>query len=295
MTQSLQHDRPLRTGDPGYTPYDKRKLSYAQTFQEPWRIRTIRAVELMTGKLPLLRKIREFEARGVVGGNEFWDRALDVMGIELKTPAEQIARLPRTGPVVVVANHPHGLVDGMIFAAMIGKVRTDYRILSRSLLTGVKEVSEFLIAVPFPHEEDSFQASIRMREQTMAHLKGGGVVALFPSGQVAHAKTWFGPAEEAPWNPFTARLVRRSGATVVPMYFPGQNSRLYQIAAQTSATIRQGLLLHEVVHSLNKPQAPVIGTPITPAEMEPWHDRPGEFIAWLRERTLALKDQVAQF
>jgi putative hemolysin len=292
VTQSPDQTRPLRAGDPDYIPYDKRKLSYAQTFQEPWRIRTIRAIEWMTGKIPLLRKIREFEERGVVPGNAFWEQALEVMGVELKTPPEQIARFPKTGPVVVVSNHPHGLVDGMIIAATIGRVRTDYRILSRSLLTGVKEVSEFLIAVPFPHEEDSFNASIRMREQTMEHLRNGGVVALFPSGQVAHAKTWFGPAEEAPWNPFTARIVRRSGATVVPMYFPGQNSRLYQIAAQTSATVRQGLLLHEVVHALNKPQSPVIGTPIPPEEMEPWKDRPGEFIEWLRARTLALKDQA---
>ncbi|MCR8726516.1 lysophospholipid acyltransferase family protein [Frigidibacter sp. ROC022] len=282
----------MRTGDPAYVPYDKRKLSYAQTFQEPWRIRTIRAVEWATGKLTLLRKIRQFEREGVVSGNAFWDRALEVMGIELKTPPEQIARFPKTGPVVVVSNHPHGLVDGMIFAATIGKVRTDYKILSRSLLAGVKEVSEFLIAVPFPHEEDSFKNSIAMRNETMEHLKKGGVIALFPSGQVASAKTWFGPAVEAPWNPFTAKLVRRSGATVVPMFFPGQNSRWYQIAAQTSATLRQGLLLHEVVHALNKPQAPVIGEPITPEEMEPWKDRPGEFIEWLRARTLALKDQV---
>lgn len=293
MTQSTD-ERPAgpadlpRTGDGSYVPYDKRRLSYAQTFQEPWRIHAIRAIELMTGKLALLRRIREFERRGVPPGLGFWAQALEVMGIEVLTPPEQIAHFPKTGPVVVVSNHPHGLVDGMVFAATIGRVRDDYKILSRSLLAGVREISEFLIPVPFPHEKDSFRASVRMREQTMAHLAAGGVVALFPAGQVAHARTWFGPAVEASWNPFTASLIRRSGATVVPMYFPGQNSRAYQIAAQTSATVRQGLLLHEVVHALDKPQAPVIGAPITPEEMAPWKDRPGEFIEWLRAHTLAL-------
>jgi putative hemolysin len=251
----------------------------------------IRTLEWMTGKITLLRRIRRFERQGVVAGNAFWDRALAAMGIEVLTPPEQIARIPRQGPVVVVANHPHGLVDGMIFAATIGKVRQDYKILSRALLAGVKEVSQFLIAVPFPHETDSFENSLIMRNRAMEHLQAGGVIALFPSGQVAHARPFWGRAQEAEWNPFTARLIRRSGATVVPMYFPGQNSRWYQLAANCSATWRQGMLLHEVVHALNRPQKPVIGQPITPEEMAPWKDRPGEFITWLRARTLALREQ----
>lgn len=276
--------------DPDYVPYDKRKLSYAGTFTSPVSARCIRSLEWMTGKITLLRRIRRFEREGVVEGNAFWERALRIMRVDLQTPAEEIARIPRSGPVVVVANHPHGLVDGMVIAALLGRVREDYKILSRSLLTGVKEVSQFLISVPFPHEEDSHRTMIAMRQQAMDHLRTGGVVALFPSGSVAHASRWFGPAVEADWNPFTASLIRRSGATVLPMYFPGQNSRWYQIAAQTNAVLRQGLLLHEVVHALDRPQKPRIGAPIPPEELAQWKDRPGELLGWLRERTLSLKD-----
>jgi putative hemolysin len=99
----------------------------------------------------------------------------------------------------------------------------------------------------------------------------------------------FGPAIEQEWNPFTAKMIQRSGATVVPIRFSGQNSRVYQIANQISTTLRQGLLLHEVVHALNKPQRPIVGEPIAAEDVERWADNPRGFMAWLRERTLALE------
>ena len=147
-----------------------------------------------------------------------------------------------------------------------------------------------MIPVPFPHDPDAQRKGVAMRAHAMAHLKAGGVVALFPSGGVAASETWWGPAVEAEWNVFTAQLIRRSGATVVPMRFPGQNSRAYQIANQVSPMLRQGLLLHEIVHALNKPQGPVVGHALPREDVEAWKDDPRGFMAWLRAHTLALKD-----
>jgi len=277
-------------GRKDYVPYDKRKLSYANTFPNPWKATTIRTMEWMTGKIPLLRKIRKFEREGLVEGNPFWARALNAMGVEVLTPEEQIARIPATGPLVVVANHPHGLVDGVVLAELVGRVRTDYKILTRSLLTGVKEVSQFLIPVPFPHEPDAQKKSVEMRTWCMETLADGGVIILFPSGVVMASETMFGPPVEAEWAPFTAKMVQKSGASVLPVYFHGSNSRLYQIANQISPTLRQGLLLHEMVHSLNKPQCPTIGHPILRPEIETWASNPRGFMAWMREKTLAMKD-----
>ena len=282
------HVSDLPDGD--YVPYDKRKLSYATTFDSPMRTFAIKTMEWTTGKWHLLRLIRKFEAAGVPEGQAFWPKALATMGISLTTPAAQIARVPATGPVIVVANHPHGLVDGMVLADLIGRVREDYKILTRSLLTGVEEIRQFTIPVPFPHEADALQQNLEMRKRAMEHLALGGVIVLFPSGVVATSQSMFGPAIEAEWNPFTAKLIQRSGATVLPVYFPGQNSRWYQIANQISATLRQGLLIHEVVHALNKPQKPVVGVPFDDAEIKDWNSNPRGFVTWLRERTLALKD-----
>ncbi|MFW2589066.1 lysophospholipid acyltransferase family protein [Sagittula sp. SSi028] len=272
-------------------PYDKRRVSYANTFTNPWKANAIRVMEWTTGKIPLLRLVRRFEALGYVEGQAFWAQALKVMGIDLKTPQAQIDNIPKDGPVIVVANHPHGLVDGMVLAELIGRVRTDYKILTRSLLTGVQEIDPFMIPVPFPHEADAREQSLEMRAKAMDHLKQGGVIALFPSGVVASSEDWWGPAIEQGWNPFTAKMIQRSGATVVPIYFPGQNSRAYQIANQLSATLRQGLLIHEVIHACGRAQAPVVGQPVTPEEIKSFVGGPRELVAWLREKTLGLKGE----
>ena len=282
---------PRAEGEVTFTKYDRRSLSYASTFDDPWKARVISAMELVTGKLKILRLIRKFEARGTPSGQAFWRAALDTMGIELTTPQHQLDRIPKEGPVVVVANHPHGMVDGMIFADLIGRVRPDYRILTRSLLTSIDEVAgSYMIPVPFPHDPDAQRKGVEMRARAMAHLKDGGVVALFPSGVVAASETWWGPAVEAEWNVFTAKMIRRSGAQVVPMRFPGQNSRAYQIANKLSPMLRQGLLLHEIAHACDKPQGPIVGQPLAREEIDRWADDPRGFMAWLRAHTLNLTD-----
>ena len=270
-------------------PYDRRKLSYANTFENPLQRITIQTIELLTARLRILRRIRKFEAQGVPFGQPFWKQALDTMGIKLLTPEEQIARIPKDGPIVVTSNHPHGLVDGMILGELIGQVRTDYKILTRSLLTGVAEIDQFMIPVPFPHEPDALEKNLWMRKQAMDHLKNGGIVAVFPSGSVAASQTMFGPVIEHEWNPFTSKMIQRSNAEVLPIFFPGANSRLYQIANQISATLRQGLLLYEIAHAFNKPQSPVIGHVISRDKISKWSDNPRGFMSWLREETLRLR------
>ncbi len=268
--------------------YDMRRLSYAGTFTNPFKAGSIRAIEWLTAKVTLLRLIRAFERSGAPFGSPFWPKALQQMGIRIDTSAEEIARIPATGPVVVVANHPSGLVDGMIMAALVNRIRPDFKILTRSLLTGIPEVAEFMIPVPFPHEENSRELGLQMRAETMAHLAAGGVIILFPAGKVATSETWFGTAVEAEWNVFTHKMIQRSGATIVPIRFDGQNSRVYQIANLISATLRQGLLLYEIKRSLFKPQRPYIGEPIPASVLKNWEGNPRGFLAWLREHTLAI-------
>ncbi len=274
--------------DPEFRPYDKRQLSYAHTFDSKPKQVFIRALEWVTGKITLLRRIRRFEQSEKVVGQAFWPKALGIMGIDLLTPAAQIDRIPPTGPLIVVANHPHGLVDGMVMAELIGRVRTDYKILTRSLLANIQEVTEFMIPVPFPHEPDSLQKGLDMRQEAMGVLARGGVIVLFPAGAVANSDGWFGRAVEKEWNPFTAKMILKSGATVLPIYFPGQNSRAYQIACHLSPTLRQGMLVHEVAYALDKPQSPIIGHAFDRDEIKKRSSNPRAFMEWLRDQTLAL-------
>ncbi|MEQ9695861.1 lysophospholipid acyltransferase family protein [Shimia sp. SDUM112013] len=273
--------------------YDRRTLTYANSFDDRWTSFVIKSIEWMTGKFRILRMVNQFEKNNAeYRGQKFWRGALNIMGIELQTPPEQLANIPKEGPVIVVANHPHGMVDGMIFADLIGRVREDYRILTRSVLTGLDEAAtSFMIPVPFPHDPDAQRKMVEMRAKAMEHLANDGVVALFPSGVVMSSDSWFGEPVEREWNVFTAKMIRKSGARVVPIFFPGSNSRAYQIACQISPTLRQGLLLHEIVRSCDKPQAPIIGAPLNDEQMALLEKSPRQFMAWLRQHTLDLGKQ----
>lgn len=283
---------PLAANEAAPKVYDRRSLTYANSFDKPLHAAVIRALEWMTGKLSIIRRVRAFEKLGAPKGQAFWPATMQVMGIDLLTPDHELERIPQSGPVVLVANHPHGLVDGMILADLIGRRRDDYRILTRALLTGIDEAAaSYMIPVPFPHQEDAQRKMVEMRARAMEHLGQGGLVALFPSGVVATSDRMFGPAIEAEWNPFTAKMIRMSGATIVPLSFPGANSRWYQIANRISPVLRQGLLLHEVAHAFDKPQRPVIGHAIPPAQWESPIASPRQFMADLRAHVLALKDE----
>lgn len=279
---------PTEAGASAPRKYDMQRLSYAGTFTNPLKAGAIRTIEWLTAKVTLLRLIRDFERSGAPFGSPFWPKAIRQMGICINTPALEVARIPATGPLVVVANHPHGLVDGMVMAELVNRVRPDFKILTRSLLTGIPEVAEFMIPVPFPHEDNARELGLEMRQKTMEHLKQGGVIIVFPAGKVACSETWFGPAIEAEWNVFTHKMIQRSGATIVPIHFTGRNSRTYQIANRLSATVRQGLLLYEIKRALFKPQRPFIGHPIAANELEKWEGNPRGFLAWLRQHVLDL-------
>jgi putative hemolysin len=270
-------------------PCDRGRLTYAGGFPDPLRAGVVHGLEWATGKPRLLRLIRRFEASGVPSGQAFWARALRIMRIEVTTPPEEIRRIPASGPLVIVANHPHGLVDGVVLADLVGRVRTDYRILARPLPTDIPEIAPFMIPVPFPHEPDARRRSLEMRRRALAHLQEGGAVILFPAGGVAAANRPFGPAVEQEWHPFTARLIQRSGAAVVPIRFFGQTSRLFRVAGSLSPTLRQGLFLHEVVRALNRPQAPAIGFPLARADIAARCGDARRFASWLRDQTLGLE------
>ena len=285
----LTDEQPVPTATAGRV-YDMRRLSYAGTFKNPFKAGAIRTIEWLTAKLTLLRSIRDFERKGAPFGPPFWPAAIAHMGIRIDTPPEEIARIPATGPLVVLANHPSGVVDGMIMAEIVNRVRSDFKILTRSLLTGIPEVEQFMIPVPFPHEDNSRELGLQMRNETMAHLKSGGAIILFPAGKVAASETFFGPAVEGEWNVFTHKMIRGSGATILPIKFEGQNSRAYMIANLLSATVRQGLLLHEIKRGLNKPSRPYIGEPIPASVLKQWEGNPRGFLAWLRAHTLALSE-----
>ena len=276
---------------PGFQPYDTSTLSFGLSGNGAMAVRIIRAVEWLTGKITLLRIARDFDRQGRRYETTFWAKIVELLRLKIELSPEAIARIPQTGPVVVVANHPFGFVDGLVMAHLVSKVRPHLKILTRAFFATLPEIDANMVPVAFAHDEDSVNRNIEVRREVMAHLADGGVVILFPAGRVATAPRFGSPAVEHPWNPFTAKMILRSEAVVVPIFFYGQNGFLYQFVQLFSPTLRQSLMMHEIWRKIGKRIDMKVGEPLGRDVLDPWKLKPGEFMTMLRETVLKLKDR----
>ncbi len=221
------------------------RFSYSRPEQR-WLNRTmIRTIERLSGQPYLERLYRDWAANPPPGENIF-AAAMRCLEIEIKTPPEAWARVPREGPVLFVANHPFGVVDGLMMGHLATAVRPDTKIMTHSLLCQVPEAREFLLPVDFGGTPQAAQTSAQTRRRSVEWLRGGHALAVFPAGSVSTAQNPFrGEALDAAWHPFAAKLARLPEVTVVPVCFHGQNSRLFQIASHIHYALRIALLFRE--------------------------------------------------
>src|ERR1700679_1250947 len=160
---------------------------------------------------------------------------------------DALARLPRAGALVIVANHPLGVLDGVIVCQLIARVRSDFRVLTNAVLNRADEVKQFLLPVDFSETKEALDTNLKSRAAAKQHLLAGGCLIVFPAGGVSTTpKPWDKHAVDAEWKNLTARLIAQAKAPVVPVYFAGQNSRLFQLASHVSMTLRLSLLFKEV-------------------------------------------------
>jgi putative hemolysin len=161
--------------------------------------------------------------------------------------------IPASGPHVVVANHPFGIVDGVILCWMVSQVRRDFKIMRHRVLYQAPEVREHIIPIDLSETREATRQNIAARQDAERILAAGGVLIVFPSGAVAKTKGPFGRAVDLDWKPFVAKMLLRTGADVLPVFFHGQNSRLYQVAANVSLTLKLSLLFHEAINKIGSP------------------------------------------
>lgn len=267
--------------------YDRSELTYANSFPQFGKRVFIKSVETLTARFQLLYHMRHWE-NNPNKHPHFWTSVLDEMDIAVNTPLEQLENIPATGPVVVVCNHPHGLVDGVVLAWLLSKRREDFQIITRALLNGVAVAEKNLLSISFPHEEDAVRKNLQTRKEALANVRDGHCIGVFPAGTVCTSKTAFGPVVEAEWGKFTSKLILRTDAQVVPIFYPGSNSRWFQIANRISETCRQSLLMYEIWAAFHKPQSPVVGKPIGRDVLDKYKADPEGLMAFLRAETLKL-------
>jgi putative hemolysin len=253
---------------------DKYLFSYAAASDPPVKRGLIRLIERATGQ-PKLKRLYVQNRRFPRAGESFFEAAVRSLELDIRHEAHALAAVPRNGPVVFVANHPYGVLDGVVMAWLISKVRSDFVVLTHIVLTRAPEAAPFILPVDFSGTEEAERINLASRTAARAQLAKGGAVVVFPAGAISTAPDPLGlkPAVDGRWQPFASQVIQRSKATVVPIWFGGQNSRLFQIASHLSATLRLSLIFHEVKTRIGTGLPVAIGAPIPFAELTAIRDR----------------------
>ena len=235
------------------------EFSYASESHSLGRILAIRAVETMSGQ-PLLKKLYLDYQRENLPPESFWSEVINRLDLDIKIHAGALDNVPETGPLVVVANHPYGVLDGIAICWLVAQRRKDFKILINSVLCRAREMTDHVLPIDFEPTAEALEMNLQSRKQARDHLDAGGVVIVFPSGGIATTPKMFArQAAEEPWAPLVGQLVRRSKASVLPVYFDGQNSRLFQMASHVSYAMRVALIFHEVRRRIGTNLDVVIG------------------------------------
>jgi putative hemolysin len=231
-------------------------------------------------------------ARSSGAGAHFARRFLQLLDIRFAVDDGDLARFPSTGPAVVVANHPYGIVEGLILMALLDGVRPDYKLVANSLLAGVSEVrGQTILVNPFDAPEASAQNRAPLRE-CMEWLSAGSLLVVFPAGEVAHLDWRERAVTDGPWKPAAARLALRAACPVVPVFFDGGNSVSFQVAGAMHPGLRTIGLAREFHKLRGKTVRLRVGNPIPHASLA-GSGSPELATAYLRSRTFLLANRCA--
>jgi putative hemolysin len=227
-------------------------------------------------------RVRDCEGPGIL------ERLLDEMRIDLRVSDKDLARIPRTGPALVVANHPFGILDGAVLGAMMLRIRPDVKLVTNYLVGAVEELEELCIHVDPFARASSHSANVAGLRRAINHLKNGGVLAMFPAGEVSHWQFRHGEVTDPEWSPTAARLARLAGAPVIPVLFSGRNSMTFQLMGVVHPKLRTLQLPRELLNKSGKQVELRIGSAVSPERLR----RVGDDVqatGYLRWRTYLLR------
>ncbi len=221
------------------------QLSYASESLPPWQRRLVRAVENASGRRRLLPLYECWRSQSAGKSPRMMAEMLELIGTSLDLQGVWPPRVGDGEPLVIVANHPFGIGDGIALTVLAEAIGRPYRILVNRDFLKVPEVRDIVLPIDFAETQTARETNLATRAAARRLLKDGVTLIIFPSGGVATAERPFGKAEELPWKHFTARLVQQTAASVLPVYFEGQNSRLFHLVSRVSLMLRLSLLVSE--------------------------------------------------
>lgn len=228
---------------------------------------------------------------GAEGDACFFEKVLGALNLRYRVLESDLARIPREGAVIVTANHPFGGVEGIILTAILRAVRPDVKVMANHLLARIPEARPYFIFVDPFEKETSTRANLGPVRESLALLREGGMLGVFPAGEVAHWQAGKRIVTDPEWKDTVARLARATGAGILPVYFDGHNGPLFQMAGVVHPRLRTAMLPYEFLNKRNRSIEVRIGNLI------PWSKLKGfesdsAVTAHARERTYRLADRT---
>ncbi|GEO83231.1 MULTISPECIES: lysophospholipid acyltransferase family protein [Alphaproteobacteria] len=221
------------------------ELSYANERDPRLKRWFIRSIEGVSGRDRFAR-LYDIWRKDIVGKTDrVFGKMLDLIDIRLVAHGAWPPVDMPSGPVVMVANHPFGIGDGIAVLALAEQLGRPFRVLINDELLKVPEMAPYSLPVSFEETKEAMAINMRTRQEAVRLLKEGVTIIVFPAGGVATAKKGLGRAEDLPWKVFPAKLIQAACANVIPVYFEGQNGRLFHIASKISLMLRISLLIRE--------------------------------------------------
>lgn len=264
-----------------------RDITYARSASTRGGRAVIRVLENATGRINLIKRARGYDEE-VAEGRNFWDVIPKRYGLSLDVVGGSLDNIPANGPLILVANHPYGILDGMMMGNILSRVRGDFRILAHKIFRKAEDLDRVILPISFDETKEAIKTNLNTRQTALKYLADGGAIGIFPGGTVSTAQTPMATPLDPVWRSFTAKMIAKSGATVVPIYFDGHNSRLFQIASHLHYTLRMALLIKEFRRRVDEPVRIVIGNPIPQAELDKFAQDPKGMMDFLRKATYDL-------
>lgn len=260
-------------------------ISYAAPTDPRWRRWLIGACEGLGGRRTLRRLYMEAREQSA-DPSSFVAACLGKLQISVALDPKALDLVPTSGPLVVVANHPFGLLDGLAVCHLVHRVRADVKFLGFDVLYRIPEIRPMTLPIAWPGCPGQKEINRESRKLAGNHLREGGALVVFPAGAVSVAPRIVGEAHDFSWKRFTAKLVQMGRASVLPVYVEGKNSVGFQLAGTVSVTLRLALLVYEAHRRRDSEIRLRVGLPIPYHELEAY-TRP-ELMPALRAATYAL-------
>ena len=245
---------------------------------------------LAYGALGLGKINRLFDGAADYQGREFADHLLENMNITIDVSADQLENIPKEGGFVVVSNHPFGGIEGVMLLSAIAKVRPDFKIMANFILSHIPNLKECFFAVnPFENNPE-WKSSVSGIKGAIQHIAAGNGLGVFPAGEVSRYHGHDFP-EDLPWSTSIARIIKNAGVPVIPVFWEGQNSKLFYALDKIHTMLGTARLTRELANKHDTCFNLQIGKPIMPAEVT-LYENPKELAAYLRSRSYALEANI---